>query len=471
MLNVTAQSQALRRIPPVDQLLQRDDIRPLVDRYSRHLIVCELQAALERVREQIRSGCLEQGEIDRQVGQLGQEIDRLLRRRYSPSLQRVINATGVIIHTNVGRAPLAPPIASAMMDLAAGYSNLEYHLDQGSRGHRDLHFERRLTGLLSCQAATVCNNNAAAVFLILNTLSAGKKVLISRGELIEIGGSFRIPDVLEASGAILREVGTTNKTRISDYRKAVDGETGLLLRVHPSNYQIIGFTQRPHLSEMVDLARETGLPLVKDAGSGLLLESGLPFLRREPAVASVLAAGVDLVCFSGDKLLGGPQSGIIAGRKDFIERIRKNPLMRALRVDKLTYSALEHTLIEYEKGTYRRNLAVYRMLGTSPSEIRKRASVFKQSLGGGALEVELADGHSLVGGGSAPEEKIPTSLLRLRHPRVSANGLERRLRANRVPILARIEEDRLILDLRTVFPEEDGVVIKALERLETGLEG
>ncbi len=285
----------------------------------------------------------------------------------------MVNATGIILHTNLGRAPLNEETAQVMKSLSQGYSNLEYDLDRGKRGHRDRHLEEQFRRLLPCEAATAVNNNAAALFLVLSTLARGRKVLVSRGELVEIGGSFRVPSILEQSGASLKEVGTTNRTRIEDYRDALDGDTALILRVHPSNFRVVGFSRRPALSELAALSREAGIPLLKDAGSGYLFRTSHPSLRSEPTVEEILKAGVDLVCFSGDKLLGGPQAGIVLGKRSLMEAVRKNPLARVCRLDKATFAGLEQTLSIYEQGVYLERLPVYRMLGTSSASLEGRA--------------------------------------------------------------------------------------------------
>lgn len=461
-------TEILQRIPSVDQVLKRQAIRLLVAGYSRALVLETVQDCLEELRLQIREERLSSDQLSERLKRLDATVAEKIEQRLSPSLRTVINATGVILHTNIGRAPVSPAVAEIMKDLAVSYSNLEYDLSEGTRGHRDLHFEKRLSRLLSCEAATVANNNAAAVFLILNTLALGKEVLVSRGELIEIGGSFRIPAIMERSGARLKEVGTTNKTKLSDYREAIDENTALILRVHPSNYKIIGFTHRPQRKELVELARERNLPLVEDVGSGYLFPTQQPFLSEEPTVQSALKEGVEVVCFSGDKLFGGPQAGIMVGKQKWIDAVRKNPLMRACRVDKVTYAALEWTLIEYEKGSYLSSLPVYRMLSAGIDEIRKRAERLREELNAKGFHTELKDGHSLIGGGSAPEEQIPTGLLAVTSSRYPAHELERRLRAYSTPIIARIAEDQLILDLRTVFPEQEKTLVCAFATIACG---
>ena len=462
---MSAPMSLLQQLPSIDQVLQRQAIRSLTQIYSRALVRQTIQEHFDELRTQIRGGELSEQEFSQRVDHLDAAVSTRLEQRLCFSLRTLINATGVIIHTNLGRAPMARAAAQAMAELTTSYSNLEYDLNQSGRGHRDLHFEKRVTRLLGCEAATVCNNNAAAVFLILNTLALGRKVLVSRGELIEIGGSFRLPEIMQRSGAILQEIGTTNKTKISDYRRALDKETSLILRAHPSNYKIIGFTQRPGLEELVELALQNRIPLVEDLGSGYLFPTTHPFLHQEPTVESTLAAGVDLVCFSGDKLLGGPQSGIIVGKKKLVDQMRKNPLMRTFRVDKITYGALEWTLNEYEKGTYQKSVPVYQMLSASPAEIRDRALRIQQDLDFSSLRCELKEGYSLIGGGSAPQERIATWLLSVQSSRYSVNQLEQTLRESPFPILTRIEGDHLILDLRTVFPEQDPVISSALRKL------
>ena len=453
--------QILQLLPSVGKVLQHDSVQELIRNYSQPLVVDEIQAHLNQLRTAVQSGQLSEEDLSREISELDSNLRSRLKARLAPSLRMVINATGVMIHTNIGRAPLSPEAAAAIQAIATGYSNLEYSLKEGRRGHRDFHFQGTISRLLGSEAATVCNNNAAAVLLILNTLAQGKEVLVSRGELVEIGGSFRIPAIMERSGAILKEVGTTNKTKISDYRDALNEKTALILRVHPSNYKIIGFTHRPQISELAALARERHIPLAEDAGSGLLFSSTHPALKEEPSVESVLAADTDLVCFSGDKLLGGPQAGIIVGKKPLIDAIRQNPLMRACRVDKMTYAALEWTLNQYETNAYSTTLPVWRMLFAEPEEIQGRALQLADLLETRGFQVALKPGVSLIGGGSAPEVEIPTFVLAVTSKEHSVNQMERHLREFATPVLARIEDDQLILDLRTVFPEQEATIVSA----------
>ena len=368
------------------------------------------------------------------------------------SLRPVINATGVVIHTNLGRAPIAEPAIERVAIIARGYSNLEYDVAEGGRGSRTVHAESLITSLTGAEAAIVVNNNAAATLLILTGLAAGREVIISRGELVEIGGGFRVPDVMRQSGATLREVGTTNRTRVNDYVAAASAATAMFLRVHPSNFRIEGFTERPALAEIVTAAHALGVAVVEDIGSGCLVDD----LAGEPSVQSSVAAGVDVVCFSGDKLLGGPQAGVIAGRKALVDRLRAHPLMRALRVDKITLAMLEATLAEYVAGRARTTVPVQRMLHASADEIEARAQALASKLATGGWRVAMLSGTSAVGGGSAPGLELPTVLLSIERDGETAAATETWLRTLDPPVIARIDHDRVVLDLRTVLPDQDG---------------
>ena len=374
------------------------------------------------------------------------------------SLRPVINATGVVIHTNLGRAPIAEAAVERVSLIARGYSNLEYDVAEGGRGARTVHAESLLTSLTGAEAAIVVNNNAAATLLILTGLAAGREVIISRGELVEIGGGFRVPDVMRQSGATLREVGTTNRTRVNDYVAAVSAATAMFLRVHPSNFRIEGFTERPALAEIVTAGHALDLTVVEDLGSGCLVDD----LAGEPSVQSSVAAGVDVVCFSGDKLLGGPQAGIIAGRKALVDRLRAHPLMRALRVDKVTLAMLEATLAEYVAGRARTTVPVQRMLHASPDEIEARAQALASKLADGGWRVAMISGASAVGGGSAPGLELPTVLLSIERDGETAAATETWLRTLDPPVIARIDHDRVVLDLRTVLPDQDGLLAALL---------
>jgi L-seryl-tRNA(Ser) seleniumtransferase len=438
---VTDHSQ-LRKLPSVDEVLSR--LTHLAGMFPRPVVVGEIRRVLEEARAEIRGG--------RGGGGISIEarVEQALAGLARPSLQRVINATGVVLHTNLGRAPLAgfAPIL--------GYSNLEYDLSEGKRGKRDAHVGGLLERLLGAPGIAV-NNNAAAVYLALRELAAGYEVIVSRGELIEIGDGFRIPEIMAHSGAVLREVGTTNRTRIEDYRAAISERTRLLLRVHPSNFRMQGFAGRPELKELVGLGKEKGIPVYEDLGSGCVTDLG-EFGLEEPLVSESLAAGVDLVSFSGDKLLGGPQAGILAGRAELIARLRRNPMYRALRLDKLIYQALESTLRHLLMERWDQ-IPALRMIRQEASEIRARAERLLERIPG--IRAELAPGQSLIGGGATPQQSLDTWLIAIAAEDVA--GLERRMRAGEPPVIARIEEDRVLIDLRTVFPEEEDELAAALQ--------
>lgn len=445
-----------RVIPSIEQLRQRPAVRALEVRFGHALVVDALRAEATALRERLASG----GETPQSADAAAAAVEAALPGRLSglgaSSLRRVINATGVIIHTNLGRAPLSIAAAARVAQIATGYSNLEYDLDEGVRGARDTHAERLLCRLTGAEAAVITNNNAAATMLLLAALAYGREVIISRGELVEIGGGFRVPDVMAQSGALLREVGTTNRTRAADYAAAITDRTGLILRVHPSNFRIEGFTERPELGELVALGRRFRIPVAEDLGSGYLGESaGMPRILDEPAAATSLAAGANLVCFSGDKLLGGPQAGILAGSHDAVSRIRRHPLMRALRADKMVYAALEATLESYATGRAQEDVPVARMIAMRVETIRERATSLADALRAAGIDASLTEGFSTIGGGSAPGSQLPTVLVRIAVPRVSADALDARLRASDPPVVARIENDRVVLDLRTVLADDD----------------
>jgi L-seryl-tRNA(Ser) seleniumtransferase len=415
--------------------------------------VAEARATLAAARAELLTSC---GEVSAEG--LAARVERAIEGLARPSLRRVLNASGVILHTNLGRAPLSAAAAEAAAYSSAGYANLEYDLGQGRRGKRDVHAGVLLERLLGAPAIVV-NNNAAAIFLALAELARGGDALVSRGELVEIGDGFRIPEILVQSGARLAEVGSTNRTRIEDYRDAVRAETRVILRVHPSNFKIVGFTGRPARAALVALAKEREIPLIEDLGSGCLYDLTQHGLDEEPPVPAALAEGVDLVTFSGDKLLGGPQAGVIAGRPDLVARIRRHPLFRALRADKMVYAALEATLREY---LFERWDAVpaLRMIRMSVAELRARAESLVRELGGHA---EVIEGESLLGGGSTPEQSLPTALVRLAPTqRCSAASLDRRLRQGDPPVLARIENNAVMLDLRTIDPDSDAALAAAV---------
>ena len=453
--------QQLRRLPSVDELLKRPRIARRANGSGRAIVLAEARAVLDEMRAAMRGA----GDSTRPVaarrdaGSLSAAAEEKVIQRLdtlgAPSLRAVINATGVVLHTNLGRAPLSEEAISSIQRAASGYSNLEYDLASGNRGKRDVHAGGLLEKLLGAPAVVV-NNNAAGIFLVLSELAAPGEVIVSRGELIEIGDGFRIPDIMARSGATLREVGTTNRTYISDYRDALSESTRLLLRVHPSNFRVVGFTARPGLDELVALGKESGLPVVEDLGSGCLYDFTQQGFEDEPPVVESLRTGVDLVTFSGDKLLGGPQAGIIAGKPEWVRRVRRNPLFRALRVDKLTYAALEATLRDYLFGRYDR-IPVLRMIRASAEEIGRRAEQFVTALElGDRASIVLEPGESVLGGGSTPAQSIPTTLIRIRPAKgLSAARIEDWLRQADPPVVARIEDDCLLIDLRTVQAREE----------------
>jgi L-seryl-tRNA(Ser) seleniumtransferase len=454
----------LRQLPSVDRILGGGAAEGWLASYPRALVVGEIRAALEQMRQRIASGQRVNGQpaVEALVAEATADAGRRLEQQSRPSLRRVINASGVILHTNLGRAPLSGHAVEAVASTAGGYTNLEYDLVSGRRGKRDLHAAGPLEKLLGAPAIVV-NNNAAAILLVLSELAAGGEVLVSRGELIEIGDGFRIPDIMASSGARLREVGTTNRTRTEDYRDAIGEQTRLLLRVHPSNFRIVGFTARPALDELVALARQSGLPLVEDLGSGCLYDFATLGLRDEPPVTASLAAGVDLVTFSGDKLLGGPQAGLVAGRESLIRRMRRNPLFRALRADKLAYAALEATLRDYLFERWD-EIPVLRMARETAGQVRARAARFVEALGGDFPgEVELLAGESVLGGGSTPGQGLPTTLLAIAPKAMGASELEQHLRQGDPAVIARLEKDRILLDLRTVSYEDELPLAKRLQ--------
>ena len=468
---MTAQKKAsdssalYRRLPAIDDLLRRPEIVALEARVSHTLVVEAARGVLEELRARIARGGVA-GEDGLELACIESQVLARVETELAFSLCAVINATGVVLHTNLGRAPLGQVAIDHLRDVSTQYSNLEYDLEGGARGKRDVHAGRLLERVLGAESALVVNNNAAAVYLVLHTLARSGEAIVSRGELVEIGDGFRIPDIMAESGATLREVGTTNRTRLADYERAINERTRVLMTVHPSNFQIVGFTGRPSLAELVELGRRVHLPVYEDLGSGCLVDLS-PWGLKEPLAQESLAAGSDVVTFSGDKLLGGPQAGIIAGRREFLERIRRNPLYRALRVDKLTLAVLEATLGALLRGALG-EIPALRMIRASGEEIERRARGLAAALAaaqtGGEVEIGVEQGESLVGGGSTPAQHLPTWLVTIASLRASAAQLEERLRrpVNGTPVIARVEGDRVILDLRTVFAEQEIALLAAL---------
>ena len=484
-----------RVIPSIEQLRQRDAVQRLEAFYGREATLAAIRQETAALRDRLTEGASSKGpdggpsggstDVDASgpndapadpetaAAVIVARLEPRLRAAIAPSLQPVINATGVIVHTNLGRAPLARPALDRIAEVAAGYANLEYDVAAGTRGSRTVHAAKLLTQLTGAEAAVVVNNNAAAVLLVLTALAEGREVIISRGELVEIGGGFRIPDVMRQSGAILREVGATNRTRTADYASAINERTALILRVHPSNFRIEGFTERPALAEVAALGARFEIPLVEDLGSGLLTagagtdeNSGVSALGDEPTVSASVDAGVSVCTFSGDKLLGGPQAGIIVGRQALIDPIRRHPLMRALRVDKLTLAALEATLIEHAAGRSDRTVPVTRMIAVPVDELAARAEALRARLGGGhGLHVAVEASEAAIGGGSTPGVTLESRALVVSVAGRSAHDPAAALRADQPPVIGRVTDDTLRLDLRTVLPEQDDVLAAALLRL------
>jgi len=457
-------------LPSVDELLRHREVLPSIEREGRPAVTEAARRVLDRLRQQITDGLLDEDRLGLALANVAAAIERQLREDLTFSLVPVINATGVILHTNLGRAPVPEAAIERLRQVATGYSNLEFDIAAGERGKRDVHadrlFRRLFQALAEPVSTVVVNNNAAAVLLVLNTLGEGGEVIVSRGELVEIGGSFRIPDVMSKSGAVLREVGTTNRTRIADYERAINERTRLLLRVHRSNFEIVGFTEQPSLGDLVDLGRVHGIPVVEDLGSGALFDLHQIGISGETTVHDSLRSGAGVVTYSGDKLLGGPQAGILTGHPDLIARVRANPLFRALRVDKLTYGVLETTLLAYITQQYD-NIPAVRMMRLSPLDIAARAEALTASVREQAphIAVDVVAVASVIGGGSAPGATLPSFALALSCEDISADDLARRLRLAEPPIVARVEEGRVLLDLRTVFPEQDQLILQTLVRI------
>src|SRR5215468_4501570 len=459
------QTTLLRRVPSVDELLLRPRLAALCKEVDRAFALDTLRGVLAEVRRDIIAGLTAE---ERVVG--AAEIERrtveAVESELRPSLKPVINASGVILHTNLGRAPLSLEVIEEFRRVATEYTNLEYDVAAGTRGKRDVHCARLLRRLTGAEAVIVVNNCAAAVLVTLAALARGGEVIVSRGELIEIGDGFRIPEIMEQSGAVLREVGTTNRTRIADYENAVNEKTRVILRVHPSNFTVSGFTEKPEVEELIALGKRTGVPVVEDLGSGCLMDLSAAGIH-EPTARESVEAGFSLVLFSGDKMLGGPQAGIIAGKKELVQKVRRHPLFRALRVDKLTITAMEVTLRAYLRAVWN-EIPALRMMHFTLENIAARASAFHEALleqiAGANVESEIAEGKSLVGGGSTPAQSLPTMVLHIASARYSASELEARLRltADGAPVVARIEDDRLLIDLRTVFPEQEPALLESL---------
>jgi L-seryl-tRNA(Ser) seleniumtransferase len=472
-VKATSKADLYRQLPSIDELLKVPALAEASSLAGHSALADAARAVVERLRSEINRGDVDAQQVETAISSIADAIGRELNKTLGFSLRPVINATGVVLHTNLGRAPLAGTGIENIQRTSEGYSNLELDLTSGERGKRDIHVERLFQKLFADAAADgqtprqlstiVVNNNAAAVWLALNTLAARCEVIVSRGELVEIGGSFRIPDVMAQSNGILREVGTTNRTRVADYENAVNENTRVLLRVHRSNFQITGFTEQPALEELVNLARARNLVLIEDLGSGAIFDLRTVGLAGESTVAASLHAGVDVVTYSGDKLLGGPQAGMLTGTVSLIQRMRSNSLFRALRVDKLTHSALEATLLAYVKGNYDA-IPALRMMRITRDQISARAETIAQQLETvEGLTAKIADGDSVIGGGAAPSSTLPTRLLALTSAHATPDRLMAHLRSQVVPIIARVQDGRVLIDLRTVFPDQDALILAALQ--------
>jgi L-seryl-tRNA(Ser) seleniumtransferase len=454
----------------VDEILSRAEIADLLKVYPRTVVVEAVRKGLGQLREELlHKKDLSDFEdtlfsFERLFPLFQKEIDLQVK----PRLRRVINATGVVIHTNLGRSPLHPSALQHIIDISKTYSNLEYDLHLGERGNRYSHVEEILCRLSGAESALVVNNNAGAVLLALNTMAEGKEVIVSRGELVEIGGAFRIPDVMKRSGALLKEVGTTNRTHLSDYQEAIGSQTALLLKVHTSNFRVMGFTSSVPVQDLVQLGKQYDIPVMEDLGSGCLLDLSQYGLEKEPTVPEVIGTGVDIVAFSGDKLMGGPQAGIILGKKSFLDLMKVNPLTRALRIDKLTLAALESTLLLYlDEKRALREIPTLQMLSLDTNKLKRRGRRLLKRLAGKiekGTELTLKEDVSQVGGGSLPLQELPTIVVTIKPAGFSVNGLEENLRKGDPPIISRISKDELILDMRTVFDEEIPLLVAGLEK-------
>ncbi|HTG00069.1 MAG TPA: L-seryl-tRNA(Sec) selenium transferase [Nitrospirota bacterium] len=462
--------ELLRQLPSVDEILKHERTRGWLETRPRTIVLEAVRTALEHRRQLIlRERPANGADAQPLLQELLDDAERILGDLSRPSLRPVINATGVIVHTNLGRSLLSPRAIERMVEVSGRYSNLEYDIAAGERGKRFVHVENTLLRLTGVEAATVVNNNAAAVLLCLNTLARGKEVVVSRGELVEIGGSFRVPDVMERSGAVLREVGTTNKTHLKDYEKAINENTGLLLKVHTSNYRIVGFTKEVDAAELTRLGKRYAIPVMWDLGSGSFINLAAFGAGSEPTVQQAVDSGVDVLTFSGDKLLGGPQAGLILGRKAYLDPIRSNPLARALRIDKLTLAALDATLSAYfdpEKAL--REIPTLWMLTQPFSEIERKAGLLAAGLrdvNDGGLTVDIQDDVSQSGGGALPTGRFPTRTVCISHERLSANAIESRLRLGDPPIIARIRDGLVVFDPRTLNDGEIAAIVNAVRSL------
>ncbi|APV45482.1 L-seryl-tRNA(Sec) selenium transferase [Dehalogenimonas formicexedens] len=445
----------LRKLPSVEKVLSGPDLAPAIDRYSHPVVTATVREIIDQIRERVVKG----GQTP-PFDAIVDMVKHHLAVEWPGFLEPVVNATGIILHTNLGRAPLSPSAVDALSKILGGYYALELDLDTGERGVRAQSMEKLLQMATGAESALVVNNNAAAVLLILSTLAKGKEVIVSRGELVQIGGGFRVPEVMAASGAILREVGTTNQTFIRDFEAAVSDQTAMLMVVHRSNFAIRGFTHDTALQELKELAKQFDLPLVLDLGSGAIIDTALFGMTHEPTVAEAFASGADIVCISGDKLFGGPQCGIILGKKNYIDVLRKNPLLRAIRIDKYAAVAVSATILQYLKGQTSQ-LPVYRMMGATLEELDRRCGILVEKLAKAGFAAEVTDGESLAGGGSLPDETLPTRLIEIAIPG-SMDNFCHWLRLGSPPVLGCVRGGKFIIDLRTVFPDQEDDLVRAI---------
>ena len=463
----------LKGLPKIDDVIGLLEKNGIYAKASKDIVREACREVVQSLRDQILSAADKTlPSVSPDAASAARSVEEIVAGLHRFKLKRLVNATGVILHTNLGRAPLCSEAVDRIVEVGRGYSNLEFDLIRGERGLRYDHVGGLICALTGAEDALIVNNNAAAVLLTLNTLAEHKEAIVSRGELIEIGGEFRIPDVMTKSNSILREVGTTNRTRLADYEKAIGPNTGVILKVHTSNYRIVGFTEEAELVPLVALGKHHGIPVFDDLGSGCLVDLAAFGLQHEPTVREVLGSGVDVVTFSGDKLLGGPQAGIIVGKKDIVARIKKNPLNRALRIDKFTLAALEATLMHYlAPGDAPRNLRSLKALTEPQGDVRKRARKLMGKLkraGLSGLTYELKDSMAAAGGGSLPTEDIPSAVVAVKSAKMPASRMEARLRRAAVPVIVRVDEDEILIDLRTVAEDEFGFVVDALRQVTSG---
>ncbi len=460
----------LKNLPKIDEVIGLLEKQGIYEKASREIVLEVCRSVVQKLRDDILTAPDKKlPAITSDAAGVARNVSNQIDNLYGYRLKRLVNATGVILHTNLGRAPLCPEALDRILEVGQGYSNLEFNLERGERGLRYDHVSRIICALTGAEDALIVNNNAAAVLLVLNTLAERREAIVSRGELIEIGGEFRIPDVMTKSNSILREVGTTNRTRISDYEKAIGPDTGVILKVHTSNYRIVGFTEEAELTRLVSLGKQHGIPVFDDLGSGCLIDLADYGLQHEPTVREVLATDVDVVTFSGDKLLGGPQAGIIVGKKDILQKVKNNPLNRALRIDKFTLAALEATLMHYlvpEKAAS--SLRALRALTEGQGEVRKRARKLINRLKKANipdLTYQMREDVAAAGGGSLPTQDIPTIVLTVKHKRLAANRMEAMLRQAPTPIIVRVNENEILIDLRTVAEDEFGFIVEGLRQI------